>query len=804
MDGHVKEAAAAQYTLSLVLPAYNEAEGIAQAVIEADDALAALAGEYEVLVVDDGSRDGTAAVVAELARGRPHVRLLRHESNQGYGAALRTGFEAARYDRVAFTDADCQFHLADLNLLLPLTDGAPIAAGYRVDRQDPVRRRFISWGYNTLVRGLLGTRVRDCDCALKVFRREALRDILPASRGFFVNTEMLTRARQQGYEVAEVGVRHRPRVRGTSKVSLGDVPRVLATLLPFWWSQVLFPANRGEAATPSGPTRREERTCFAILFVVALLLFFSRLGCPLQEPEETRYAEVPRQMLEAGSLTVPVLHGLPYYDKPPLLYWLVMGSYRLFGVGDQAARLVTSLAGFLTVLFTYFWGRRTVGGRAAFAGAMVLCLSPRFLYLGRLLTMNGLLCLWVTVAAGCAHLAVSQGGYRRGWWLLSAVACALGVLTKGPVALVLVAVPVVTLCLLDPRCVRPRGRHWLAYLGVTAAVVAPWFVAVEIEEPGFFWYFFVRHNVVRFAAPFDHAKPFWSYVPEVALGMLPWSLLLVPLVRSLFRFEAGPVSRRPAGLGYFLLAAAWGFLFYSLAGSKRPGYILPVMPPLALALGCTVDRLLAAAAAEPIRAVAAATRIAYRFLLVLLAGGIGALLFAGREAILRPNLALELGVGLAIAFAFVVRRVGQWRPAAAWGACAATAFVLFLGAIYLVLPGYARRFSMRGQVRPLAAVAGDASVPVVCYPRHWDSIPFYLNRDDVRVYTRTDRRQLLQDLRDRPRTLAFIKSDRSLDEFLHDLPGSLEFVPDGRQGNVTVGWVVPRPEVPLTLFAGGE
>src|ERR1700722_12590348 len=133
--------------LSLVLPACNEEAGLRQAIAEADEALARLCSEYEILVIDDGSRDGTAAVAAAEAVNRPHVRLLRHQSNRGYGAALRTGFEAARFDLVAFTDADCQFHLDDLALLLPHADTAPVVVGYRVDRQDPFRRRFLSRGY---------------------------------------------------------------------------------------------------------------------------------------------------------------------------------------------------------------------------------------------------------------------------------------------------------------------------------------------------------------------------------------------------------------------------------------------------------------------------------------------------------------------------------------------------------------------------------------------------------------------------------------------------------------------------------
>src|SRR5436309_1955631 len=140
-----------------------------------------------------------------------------------------------------------------MRTLRPLALTPPVVVGHRLGRQDPWRRRFLSRGYNLLARALLGTRVRDIDCALKVFRREALARLLPESAGFFVNTEMLTRAAQEGLEVAEVGVRHRPRLRGRSSVSLREVPRTLGHLLPFWWSRVLF---AGRPAPDVGPSRR--------------------------------------------------------------------------------------------------------------------------------------------------------------------------------------------------------------------------------------------------------------------------------------------------------------------------------------------------------------------------------------------------------------------------------------------------------------------------------------------------------------------------------------------------------------------
>jgi dolichol-phosphate mannosyltransferase len=225
--------------LSLVMPAYNEAAGIADAVAEAHEALVGLGYEFELIVIDDGSTDGTGATVAELAALWPRVRLLTHSTNLGYGAALRTGFDAARFDLVAFTDADGQFFLDDLEDLVTLARECPVAVGRRVDRKDPWRRRFLSWGYNVLARLFLGTGVHDCDCALKVFQRDALQYLLPDSTGFFVNSEMLCRARQLGFAVAEVGVRHRPRRCGMSKVSLAEVPRTFATLVQFWWQHVV-------------------------------------------------------------------------------------------------------------------------------------------------------------------------------------------------------------------------------------------------------------------------------------------------------------------------------------------------------------------------------------------------------------------------------------------------------------------------------------------------------------------------------------------------------------------------------------
>ena len=713
------------------------------------------------------------------------------------GAALRTGFEAARHDYIGFTDADCQFDLADLEPLLVLAGERGIAVGRRENRQDSPRRRFFSWGYNVLVRTLLGTNVRDCDCALKVFRRDLLEQILPTTPGFFVNTEMLTRVRQLGIKPAERAVLHRPRLEGVSKVTLGEIPRTLATLIPFWWSQVLFPASAIESES-SKPIVRPPAWEFWIVLATACLIFFSRSHLPLQEPEESRYAEIPRQMLATGSFAVPVLHSQPYYDKPPLLYWLVMASYQTFGVHDWAARLVMSLAGLGTVLVTYFWGARAFNRRTGLVAALVLCLGARFVYLERLVTMNGLLALWTTAALAAAYFALADGRLRRGWWMLAAGCCALGLLTKGPVAVVLLAGPVLVWPWLDPRVARPSVRHWAMFAALIGAVAGPWFLIASIQDPEFVSYFLWKHHIVRYVAPFDHAKPPWYYAGDLLLGLFPGSILLVPLGALLLE-RAGPDARRRAtGLGYILLAAAWCFAFFSLAGSKRAGYILPLLPLLALACGVALDLLLGSLRTSVV--IRSANLGRHLTQAIWVGAGccfVGAVHFKILGVF--PGVILLLVCLLALICGRKMLR--KLTPAQLWSASAMSTFVLLLASAQLILPGYAKRYAMRNQVRGQLVAGADPSTPVVCYPRGWDSVNFYLGRTDVRVYTRDQRGLLVSDLEKEPRTLAFIKAGVSLKEFLGALPRDLEFVEQGERGEVAVGWVRPKPAAPENLLA---
>ncbi|MBN1138564.1 MAG: glycosyltransferase family 2 protein [Anaerolineae bacterium] len=204
-------------TISLVLPAHNEAENIEPVVTEAVPALAAVSDDYEIIVVDDGSKDDTAGVARRLMETEPHLRLVQHPVNKGFGAAVLTGFTSATKDWILYTDADRQFVLAELANFAPFTDKADLIAGYRAPRRDPFLRVLYGKGWSMLCTLFFGYTVRDVDCGFKLLRREIIDQLADKidSRGATFSIEWLVRAKRAGYRFVELPVTHRPRVAGS-------------------------------------------------------------------------------------------------------------------------------------------------------------------------------------------------------------------------------------------------------------------------------------------------------------------------------------------------------------------------------------------------------------------------------------------------------------------------------------------------------------------------------------------------------------------------------------------------------------
>jgi len=222
--------------LSIVLPAFNEEENIETAVSRCFTVLEQFGMPHEVIVVNDGSVDSTPAICKKFAQENTCFRLVDFERNKGYGVALRTGFLAARFRNVFYTDSDNQFDVSELKYLLPIIDSYDLVVGFRVYRYDRPMRIFLSWGYNLLVRLVFDIRVHDVDCAFKLFRREIFDAIQLESNDFFIDTEIVVKAKRLGYRMNEVGVRHYPRMAGKTTVRPSDIPRTLRTLFRIWKS----------------------------------------------------------------------------------------------------------------------------------------------------------------------------------------------------------------------------------------------------------------------------------------------------------------------------------------------------------------------------------------------------------------------------------------------------------------------------------------------------------------------------------------------------------------------------------------
>jgi glycosyltransferase involved in cell wall biosynthesis len=210
--------------LSIVLPCLNEAENVVQAVREAQQGAQRVARRHEVIVVDDGSSDGTAKITAALVRADPSVRLVIHSVNRGYGAALKSGIAAARMPWILLTDADLQFDLEQLDAFVPATESSDLVVGWRRQRSDPLGRRVNAAAWNWLVRKTFGIPVHDVDCAFKLGRSDLLQGLNLTSDGAMIDTELLVKAMRHGAQLHELDVRHRPRLHGEQS---GANPRVV-------------------------------------------------------------------------------------------------------------------------------------------------------------------------------------------------------------------------------------------------------------------------------------------------------------------------------------------------------------------------------------------------------------------------------------------------------------------------------------------------------------------------------------------------------------------------------------------------
>jgi 4-amino-4-deoxy-L-arabinose transferase-like glycosyltransferase len=338
--------------------------------------------------------------------------------------------------------------------------------------------------------------------------------------------------------------------------------------------------------------------------------------------------------------------------------------------------------------------------------------SPIALGVGRLLVLDGLLTLWITLAILSTYLAQQYGArLQKRWWFIAALACALGVLTKGPIALVLVVVPVVVHRWLgrDDEAPAISWRAWTVFLFIVVAINLPWYVAVCIQRPEFARYFLWQHNVQRFVEPFDHVRPVWFYLPIVLYGLLPITLLAWPIARFMLSTRTEESSARCPAMGYLLLSGLWCVFFFSLAGSKLPTYILPAFPPLCMGLGCFVART-------------------------------------------------------------------DWHRSRWVIGQIAVLWLAQAGVNNIAVPMWADAKSPMGEFETMRERCADPSVPVVCFPRNVDSVAFYVGRSDFRTFRSKDIGAAIQALEQAPRTVVLFGHRNSPETLARHLPPHLRLV----------------------------
>jgi 4-amino-4-deoxy-L-arabinose transferase-like glycosyltransferase len=313
---------------------------------------------------------------------------------------------------------------------------------------------------------------------------------------------------------------------------------------------------------------------------------------PLLDPDEGRYAEIPREMLASGDWITPRLDDLKYFEKPPLQYWATAVAYEAFGLRQWSSRLWSVGLAFACLPLVFAWVSSLYGRDRALLALTALAVSPFFVIVGHLNLLDGSFTFWLTAAVlaftRAQTLAPASSAERR--WMLSAWgAGALAVLSKGIVVGVLAGAALILYTLSERDTRTWRRLHLGAGLALFTAIAAPWFVVVSLRNPSFPGFFFVHEHFTRFLTTVhQRAEPWWYFLPLLLLGVLPW---IAPLARAWRRAWAGGAPATAAGMPQFkplkflLIFAAVTLVFFSASGSKLAPYILPMLPVLAAVTG---------------------------------------------------------------------------------------------------------------------------------------------------------------------------------------------------------------------------
>ena len=315
---------------------------------------------------------------------------------------------------------------------------------------------------------------------------------------------------------------------------------------------------------------------------IFILIYILPLGVrPLFYPDETRYAEIPREMIASGDWVVPRINGLRYFEKPVLGYWLNATAMNLFGQNSFSLRFPSAISVGISALIVFLLLQRFAGGYpAGIIGAVVLMTCPAVFIIGVTNILDSVFSMFVTLAMGAFFFAYRETmpGKRMSFLVSSGIFCGLAFLTKGFVALTVPVVAIVPFMIWERQLKELLRVCWVPV--ITAVLIAlPWCLMIHLREPDFWNHFFWFEHIQRFTSPNhgQHLDPFWSYLPMIVGGALPWSVFLPAILPSLSRAHLKDSLNR-FSLCWFLLP----LLFFSASKGKLATYMLPCFPPLVM------------------------------------------------------------------------------------------------------------------------------------------------------------------------------------------------------------------------------
>ncbi|HKD53649.1 MAG TPA: glycosyltransferase family 39 protein [Steroidobacteraceae bacterium] len=450
---------------------------------------------------------------------------------------------------------------------------------------------------------------------------------------------------------------------------------------------------------------------------------------PMLDPDEGRYAEIPREMVASGDWLTPRFNDLKYFEKPPLQYWATAAVYSVAGLHEWTSRLWAVGLGFACLPLVFAWVVRNYGRDGALAALAALGVSPFFLIVAHLNLLDSAFTFWLTAAVLAftqAQLAPRGAESERRWMLTAWALAALAVLSKGIVVAVLAGGALIVYTLLERDTRTWRRLHIVPGLLLFALIAAPWFVAVSLRNPSFPGFFFVHEHFTRFLTTVhQRVEPWWYFLPLLLLGVLPWLVPGVRACRSAWRQgSVAEATVRAAGgappfrpLRFLLIYAAVTLVFFSASGSKLAPYILPMMPVLAAITGACVH--------DPRRLARHAARIGAALILVVAAG---LLIYSARRNSYVPHDALGWAVAaVLIAFAGAAMsyapRLAPTPTVVVTVAVATLAWQCLLNAYTVTPPSRSARDLVRA-VRPYIG----AHTPLYSVGQYRETVSPYLGR----------------------------------------------------------------------------